>query len=106
MELYTLIYLFNKLYIKKIDNENLKNNVYIKMAYNKVIKILLEHFSETELITINKINKLNITDNMKNKLYNLIKTNIKKSDELKIKKYRLFNQLSRIDGLGKKKHMN
>lgn len=105
MKLYILIYLFNKLYIQKLKiyNENPKSHTYIKIAYNKVIKILIENFSETESINQNKIKKLNITDNMKDKLNEIIISKVKKSDELKIKEYMLFNKLSRIDGIGKKK---
>jgi len=105
MKLYILLYLFNKLYIQKskIYNENSKSHIYIKVAYNRIIKILIGQFSENESITKTKINKLNITDNMKDKLNEIIISKVKKSDELKIKEYTLFNKLSRIDGVGKKK---
>lgn len=82
MNLYTVIYLLNKIYLNKVNNDNSQSNIFIKLAYNKVIKLMIERFSETEKITESKLNELNITNNMKDKL---------------------LNKLTEIDGIGKSK---
>ena len=111
MNLYTVIYLLNKIYLNKVNNDNSQSNIFIKLAYNKVIKLMIERFSETEKITESKLNELNITNNMKDKLINIIKLKIKKNNDLKLNelnitnnmKDKLLNKLTEIDGIGKSK---
>ena len=106
MRLHELIYLFNKsLRLNYVENKKnmIDNFPFIKMAYNKVVKVLTENFSDNEIITKFKINKLVITDNMKRKLCNILNSKIKKSDRIKINEHRLFMQLNSIEGIGKKK---
>jgi DNA polymerase/3'-5' exonuclease PolX len=72
---------------------------------------MIERFSETEKITESKLNELNITNNMKDKLINIIKLKIKKNNDLKLNelnitnnmKDKLLNKLTEIDGIGKSK---
>lgn len=110
MKLYELIYYFNNIFLNdhKLLNKKFSNDfIFIKIAYNNIIKLLNEQFSHTENITPEKINKLNITKNMQKKLINIIqkksKISLTKIQKKEIDELTLINKLSNIDGIGSKK---
>ena len=109
MNVYELIYWFNNIFITDYDKGKIKkiNVVYIRNAYNRIMRILLKQFTDNEKITVNKLKQINITQNMKNKLIDIIQN--KKNEFISIKEknkkneFILYNKLNNIDGIGSKK---
>lgn len=97
-----LIYLFNEEFAKtREQKKNDKSLPFIIRAYSIVAKKLVDNFHPTETVTQSRIAELHITENMKNKLFELLKKKIVNSPEMK-KKF-LFDELKRIAGIGPQK---
>ena len=118
MLLYKILYELNTLnFLKKNEsttlNDYCKNNknIYIIKAYDRLIKLLVISYKFKENITSSMIDKLLITDNMKNKLKRIIITPTSveflrsKNDYkfIKIVKIYIMNKLTDIEGIGVKK---
>jgi DNA polymerase/3'-5' exonuclease PolX len=96
------------LFLNEIENvrkEN-KNNPslrYIIIAYKNVIKIISDTYLDSETVTQRKVDDLEITDNMKNKLDKL--SEIKMTTQIKsiLKEYTLKKELSNLLGIGEAK---
>lgn len=73
----------------KIEDTPAKSFIY--RAYNNVISILNSAFEDEENITMTNIKSINITDNMKNKLCNLIKEGASKLNQKDILRSILIN---------------
>lgn len=101
MKFIELNYIFNNL-INNLKNDN--SSIFIIKAYNNVFKKLTESYSANEIVTVDKINNLQITDNMKKKLLNIYKNppNDKKI-KAEIEKNKLMYDLKNYLGIGDKK---
>jgi DNA polymerase/3'-5' exonuclease PolX len=100
MKVKDLIFLFNK-EIEKIKKE--QSNIYIINAYNKVLNKIHKEYDENEQITIEKINNLKITNNMKSKLLTLLKTPLTPKQKEEQKTILLKLNLKNYLGIGEKK---
>jgi DNA polymerase/3'-5' exonuclease PolX len=80
-----------------------KQSRFIYNAYVNVIKKISELYNPNDIITDEKIDKLDITQYMKDKIKGVIKQTIPKSDEKKIKKMTLHTNLTNVMGIGKTK---
>lgn len=102
MKVYELLYLFNN-HLKSAIIKYPKNAGYIISAYSNVSKKIAELYDKNKSLTNTDIQKLNITDHMKNKLQFLITKKIK-PDEIRIlKKNQLIDRLMDLSGIGKSK---
>jgi len=101
MKVYELIFLFKK----QLDHKygELKQITYIKIAYNNVINKIKSLYNSNEIINKNSINRLDITDNMKENLYNILTQKINVNDINKLKKSHLLDELVTVAGIGKSK---
>jgi DNA polymerase/3'-5' exonuclease PolX len=97
---HTLLYLFNKCLsdAKKAKPTSLR---YIIMAYNNVSYKIKEAHALGDNITKKDIANLDITDNMKEKLTNLLGEKPSKKDMEKMKENKLRQELIDIAGIGK-----
>lgn len=108
MKFYELVYLF-KSQIQKVKSDNAENpsGRYIILAYNNILRKLDSEFSENETVTDKKINNMEITDNMKQKLIGISKQKISIALEKKIKDYKTIHKLKReldmLLGIGSRK---
>lgn len=108
MKFYELLVLFQT-FIKnvKLDNSDNPSLRYIVTAYNNVLSKLNNAFKSNENITDEKINNLDITQKMKNKLIELTKLKITKKLENEIKTLHkrtiLKKDLHALLGIGEKK---
>jgi DNA polymerase (family 10) len=101
MKVYELLFLFNKL------NETLdiKSNNYrfIKIAYDNVTKKIKDLYPLNATITKSNIEQLKITDNMRQKLTDLLTNKIDASDKKHLDQSRLLQELTDIAGIGRLK---
>jgi len=108
MKFYELTTLFKDV-IQNVKDNNKDNQSlrYIINAYNNVYKILENSYSDNEIVTLDKIDKLNISDHMKKKIITISSTTINKKDSDRIKESykinKLKKELSELLGLGDKK---
>ena len=86
------------LYILERHSRPRSQSLYIKRAYDSVATKL--RVSNSDVITDVLINKLNITDHMKEKLISLIKTKLSKSDLKNINEIELRYELTNVIGIG------
>jgi DNA polymerase (family 10) len=108
MKFYELLAIFQTL-IKdvKINNKENPSLKYIITAYNNVLVQLNDTFKTNEIVTDKKIEDMNLTPKMKNKLMELIKLKITKKMETEIKilhKHTMLKKdLDSLLGIGEKK---
>lgn len=102
MKVFELLYLFNK-YLKASIAKNPKTSFYIISAYAKVSKKITEVHGPNKTLTNADIKKLNITDNMKNKLQYLITQKIPQNELKNLQQKKLINELIDLAGIGKTK---
>ena len=100
MKLYELIYLLNKELQLSSHNDSFK---FIKIAYNNVINKLKESFDIKYNFTKHDINKIELTDNMRNKIIKLILIKLSPDEKNRLKKIQLYEELINITGIGKSK---
>jgi DNA polymerase/3'-5' exonuclease PolX len=90
----------------RIDKSN-PSSTFIFQAYSNIVSRVKESFSSSEAITPKKIDKLKISDGMKEKLKKMLNKKIfsakKKTSTKKSKKVELKNELVKYLGLGVKK---
>lgn len=96
MKTQVLIYLLSKHKNKSVKKFP-ETARFISGAYNNVINKISECGSTVD---IKKINNLDITDHMKNKLKYLLSQEVSKSDTKKIKQLKLYNDLTKTMGIG------
>jgi DNA polymerase/3'-5' exonuclease PolX len=89
--------------IEKIKKNSQPTTIYIVNAYYNVIKKINEIWDDDDIVSDIKINNINITDHMKNKLILLSKTKIPKELKNKKKKIVLKYDLKKFLGIGDKK---
>ena len=102
MRVFELLYLFNK---------HLKTSIikyptvvkYIAPAYAKVSKKILCVYNNNKVLKNTDVDKLDITDHMKNKLKFLLKQKINVNEIKKITHQKLINDLIDFAGIGKSK---
>ncbi|MGL5935422.1 MAG: hypothetical protein ACRCZI_07340 [Cetobacterium sp.] len=108
MKFYELIFLLKE-HIKKVKSNNVNNPAarYIAIAYNNILSKLNSDFSENESVNDKKINNMDITKHMKEKLIELNNTKISKKLEDEIKNQKKVNKLKKeldeLLGIGAKK---
>lgn len=90
---------------KVIANDHGENKTlrFIIIAYNNVVKKLSESFTENELVTDARINSLEISLNMKNKLINFSKQKVTKKLKEQQKAIKFKQELTNLIGIGNKK---
>lgn len=94
-----LIYLFNKeMDEARAEHKNAKTLPFIMRAYSSVRKQLVDNFESSENVTASKIQNLNLTQHMKNKLVGLLSKRMTSSSE--VRKKILVDELNRITGIG------
>jgi DNA polymerase/3'-5' exonuclease PolX len=76
---------------------------FVVAAYKKVIKIISAHYGDDEVVNANKIDKLPITDHMKDKLIKVSKKKVTTEIRKLYEKEKLYLQLTNILGIGAKK---
>lgn len=108
MKFYVLMYLFkDALTDMKKENEGKPFVKYIVTAYQNVLKNIADSYSDNELVTPSKINALNITKHMKEKLIKLSEKNVSESLLKKINDQKdvikLRRELNEVLGIGDKK---
>jgi DNA polymerase (family 10) len=101
MRLYEILYILN-LHLKDAIKNNEKTAVFIKKAYDNVIETLSKSYCINDDITVTKINKLTLTDNMKYKISKIINENPAVNDK-KLLRFKLELELSNVHGIGPKK---
>ena len=77
----------------KLNLAKIKNNRYRSMAYKKVHDIIKDQYDENDIVTIKKIDKLDISDNMKNKIKFYLKNPSKIPSSLILEKHILLHNL-------------
>lgn len=81
MQLNNIIYMLNKIKENKYYTNKNKNKYQIQ-AYNNVIKYMNQNYDSSEKIDKYKIEKMNITNNMKNKLLLILKNDTSKLNRI------------------------
>jgi DNA polymerase/3'-5' exonuclease PolX len=104
MKVYEVLFVLNK-HLQDSIIKNPKSGTYIKIAYGNVINKIKENHDINGNINKSDIDALCITQYMNDKLSSIITQKINTSDAKKLKKSHLFNELSGIAGIGKKKAM-
>ena len=101
MKVYELLFFFNK----NIETIDTKSDTYrfIKIAYNNVIKKIKDAYDLNHNITKSDIDILDITQNMKGKLIEILSYKITELDKKNLCKDRLLQELTNITGIGKSK---
>lgn len=102
MKVFELLYLFNK-HLKSSIIKNKKAIKYIVPAYANVQKKILYSYSNNKVLKKSDIEKLDITDHMKNKLNFLLTQKITVDEIKKITHQKLINDLTNFTGIGKSK---
>ena len=97
-----IIKFLNERYIK-LNSAKINNNRYRSMAYKKVHDIVKDQYDENDTITIKKIDKLDISDNMKNKFKFYLKNPSKIPSSQTSEKNILLRNLIKIKGIGSTK---
>ena len=87
----------------KLNLAKIKNNRYRSMAYKKVHDIIKDQYDENDIVTIKKIDKLDISDNMKNKIKFYLKNPSKIPSSQTSEKHTLLHDLIKIKGIGSTK---
>ena len=87
----------------RLNSTKIKNNRYRSMAYKKVHDIVKDQYDENDTITIKKIDKLDISDNMKNKIKFYLKNPSKIPSSQTSEKHSLLRDLIKIKGIGNEK---
>ncbi len=87
----------------KLNLAKIKNNRYRSMAYKKVHDIIKDQYDENDIVTIKKIDKLDISDNMKNKIKFYLKNPSKIPSSQILEKHILLHNLIKIKGIGSTK---
>jgi DNA polymerase/3'-5' exonuclease PolX len=105
MKVFELLYLFNK-HLKFSIVKFPTTARYVISAYTKVSKKITDLYQKNKSITNSDIQKLNITDNMKNKLQYLLTQKINPTEIKKLEHQQLINDLINIAGIGKTKAIN
>jgi DNA polymerase/3'-5' exonuclease PolX len=80
-----------------------REGVYIINAYNRVLKKMNCVFYDEDEVTYKDIDRLDLTDYMKDKIKGIIKSNITKKERRKIDKQILKDKLENVPGIGTKK---
>ena len=94
-----IIKFLNERYIK-LNSAKINNNRYRSMAYKKVHDIIKDQYDENDTVTIKKIDKLDISDNMKIKFKFYLKNPSKIPSS---EKHTLLHDLIKIKGIGSTK---
>lgn len=107
MKFSDLKFLFS-LEIEKIKNDGENSNLektkrFIILAYKNVLKKITDLFADNENATEKRINQLDITQHMKEKLTNMSKQTIPKSLKDKQQNNKLKTELNNLLGIGEKK---
>ena len=97
-----IIKFLNERYIK-LNSAKINNNRYRSMAYKKVHDIIKDQYDENDTITVKKIDKLDISDNMKNKIKFYLKNPSKIPSSQILEKHILLHNLIKIKGIGSTK---
>lgn len=102
MRVFELLYLFNK-HLKISITKNPTIVKYIVPAYANVSKKILCSYNNNKILKNSDIEKLDITDHMKNKLKFLLKQKINANEIKKITHQKLINDLIDFSGIGRSK---
>lgn len=89
--------------IEKVKSKKLPQGRYILIAYNNVLREISNHYTDNEHVSEKRINDMNITDHMKEKLTALSKKTIPKYLKEKEKIHKLKEELDKLLGIGSKK---
>ena len=100
MKVYEVLFHFDKIF----ESENpAPVNPYIKRAYINVANKIKESHANNDNISKADIDRLDITQNMKNKLHAILLKKINEYDKRELKKSHLIDDLTNIAGIGSKK---
>lgn len=102
MKVFELLYIFNKHRNQSIEKFP-KSAIYIVKSYNIISKKIRDMYDINKVITVANIQKLEITDHMKNKLQFLLTQTIPSNEIKKLHEKTLIDNLMDIAGVGKKK---
>lgn len=102
MKTYELVYLLNNEMRKSISLKPDKAS-YIASAYKNVENKIKNEFGNNDNIENDLINRLSITDYMKNKVNIIIKKPLSKETKKKIKEHKIKEDLTNIAGIGSHK---
>jgi len=100
---YLKLFLYDEIENIKKDKTIIKQKPYIISAYQKVLNKINKSYNNSDVVSDKKINSLNITNHMKEKLIYFSKQNISKKMIEKKKIIDLKNSLNEILGIGEKK---
>ncbi len=89
--------------IEKVKEKKLPQGRYILIAYNNVLREISNVYTDNEHVSEKRINELDITDHMKEKLISLSKKTISKYLKEKEKSHKLKEDLDKLLGIGSKK---
>lgn len=102
MKVFEALYLLNK-HLRYSIAKFPTTSRYIIIAYSNVSKKISYAYDKNKTLTNADIQKLDITDNMKNKLQLIITQKIKPDEIKKLKKQQLIDELIDFAGIGKSK---
>lgn len=102
MKFFELKLLFSE-EIARIRKDDAPQIRYIIIAYNNVLNAIKNTYDDKETVTKKKINDLQITDHMKNKLELMAKQTVPNSIKKQQKENKLFEELNELLGIGEKK---
>jgi DNA polymerase (family 10) len=89
--------------VEKVKEKKLSQGRYILIAYNNVLREIGDVYTDNEYVSEKRINELDITDHMKEKLINLSKKSVPKYLREKEKTHKLKEDLDKLLGIGSKK---
>lgn len=102
MKVFEVLYIFDK-YLRRSIIKSPKNARYIISSYKNVSKKITDQYDKNKQLSNADIQKLNITEHMKNKIKYLITQKIKPDEIMKLKKKQLIDELMDFTGIGRKK---